>query len=370
MIVSLSNILSWLFIFLIHMELLGGVCHENAYFTTWELDSPSNLSFVTSTFQIRIRAEVFNIPLFQERNSDFSFCVKSYLISPHPISFKDLNGSGLAQRKAQLLQKDIVYHECGLKVFDNNPIPAIPGVNHVSISLQHHPEGSTATEICHSEVTVNCCISENDTNTTQTKIEIEKLAVKKMRELFHQLYDEDIVGKIQRDTLSSPLLPPPSLKETQPLTIILGIKSSAPNLHLRNAIRNTYFQSMYRLNKLRGDRWIQVIPFFLIGFTALSISSPEVKQYLLAEKARFGDILTEEELPAQDNYFTLTDKVLYFLDWLFQGRSDWDSKTFSNHFLIVSDDDSYLHIPNIVNHLQEKLLSSKSYYAGEVSVFV
>jgi hypothetical protein len=111
---------------------------------------------------------------------------------------------------------------------------------------------------------------------------------------------------------------------------------------------------------------VRLIPYFLVGFSSLSITAPESNQYLLAEKAIFGDILTEEEFPAQDNYFTLTDKLLHFLNWLFESSSRWNSKLLRNHFLIISDDDSYLHIPNIVNLLQEKLYTGKSYYAGEV----
>ncbi len=101
----------------------------------------------------------------------------------------------------------------------------------------------------------------------------------------------------------------------------MGVKSFALNAEKRQSIR----QNLQRRAQQYGDV-VRLSFFFLVGWSPFVAEDPRVQHLLAEEKEVHGDVLLEEELPVEDNYLTLTDKVMTFLAWL-EGGSDRQGQT-------------------------------------------
>lgn len=81
-------------------------------------------------------------------------------------------------------------------------------------------------------------------------------------------------------------------------------------------------------------------------------------QNLMSESDNFGDIIIEE---LDEHHYLQTLKSLRMLKWFNSSNSCLNSR-----FLIKTDDDSFLHVPNIVNHINSVANAWVNYIGGEL----
>jgi hypothetical protein len=137
----------------------------------------------------------------------------------------------------------------------------------------------------------------------------------------------------------------------------LGIKSYALNFERRQAIRDTW---------LHADFLSRLCAYFIIG----KPSRADALNALLKEKEIYRDILlgSPAEIPVEDSYHTLPEKIMTFISWIirkFAGLKSEKVKKFPFRYLVVCDDDVYVNITHLHHYLDHYALSDR-FYGGEV----
>jgi hypothetical protein len=432
---------------------------SNSFISSWSIDQPSPLSLVSSTFPFSMKVIVYDVSSFQQRNSEFSLCIRVKQLSLSKENKEKVfaaleslssdtaaqldgeeevpGGFGGNERKSKdhysvqktILRRNstssriekkeieetgvILLHECDLQVFDNHPLFGQSGLLEMTVGLYQRIDPSSVSDgkekelVCEAKQLIFCCQEDfpelqqqNLQNRTISKI-IDGFIEEAVKILHHPSGTTTSIPSVSSSSTLSCLpsfsssASSPSSSQIKP-RILLGIKSFALNIHLRDAIRSSYLSQTAALSSLAT-----ISTFFLIGYSPFISKDPRILSLLAEEKLLYSDnstLLLEEELPIQDNYYVLTEKVMNFLFWSYSKREERKKKegeiekekrtkgkestsfSFSSYleadydYVIITDDDTYLDIPSLVRLLTEEkekqlLLrnSEYSFYAGEVS---
>lgn len=137
--------------------------------------------------------------------------------------------------------------------------------------------------------------------------------------------------------------------------LLLFVKSSPKNIARRNAIRATWGNETYIQNTLG----VTVKVLFALGAIPAKRNgfSQSFHKQLIIEDRLHGDLIQKDFL---DSFHNLTLKLLLQFHWM-------HSRCAHARFFMTADDDIFVHMPNLVNYLQD--VSSKgvtNFWIGRV----
>jgi len=290
-------------------------CIQNSYFESINIINPINNSLVSSQFFSKIIASVYDIELVSSLNRDFSIC--------H--------------------QLDDGVETCGLKVFDEHVVEVKePGLHSFRVNICERKLGC----FCSSIVIFSCCLNETDNSdnlATQAYSQHETDSITRIKQ-----WEIKHTENISDTSIINPF-PYHCNNEQSGKTIhtIIGVKSAAINLELRNAIRATWIKS------------ISPDDGYCIAFIIGNSSYTEIEAALELESIIHKDVLLSMEIPVQDSYFKLPQKSALFMSWIMK-----QPFLSSFQYMVICDDDVYLNINLLSTLLQHA--PSERFYAGEV----
>ncbi|KAL4608160.1 lactosylceramide 1,3-N-acetyl-beta-D-glucosaminyltransferase A-like [Arapaima gigas] len=121
--------------------------------------------------------------------------------------------------------------------------------------------------------------------------------------------------------------------------LLLLVKSSPENTERRAAIRSTWGNESYALRELG----VHIRLLFVLGVPPQESGRSRVEQALVQEDRRHRDLIQQDFL---DTFHNLTVKLLAQFRW---------AHAYCAHarFLMSTDDDVFVHVPNLVRYLQE-----------------
>ena len=313
-------------------QIFAEICPTNDHIVSFDVLNPINNSLVPRHFFIRLGAATLDSEFVRRNSFQFYIC----------WSFED-------------------YEKCDLDIFDEHKVDtrlssAFSMNNDFSFSAKicHRIEGC----LCETKLLLTCCVDESYFIQEDKKLLEEKS--------FRFIEWGNAMGTNS------------DVKTTHWRThwhcdfsdnlFIVGIKSAALNYDRREVIRKTWLQR---------DYWKNMCVAFIIGETSIET----IKDTLRKEQNIYQDLLlgTDQEVPVNDSYNTLIQKVLGFLFWAnryFQSisgkRLSHDIHTgvnktrnkFPFSFAVICDDDVYINSTFINVFLRNTPTSG--YYGGEV----
>lgn len=140
------------------------------------------------------------------------------------------------------------------------------------------------------------------------------------------------------------LLDHPEKCEDQDVLLLLFVKTSPENIQRRNAIRSTWGNETFIWNSLG----VTVKVLFVLGAPVLSDYSPfrgtfGPQEQLEYEDKFHGDLIQQD---FSDSFHNLTLKLLMQFHWMHKHCAH-------AQFLMTADDDIFVHMPNLVQYLQD-----------------
>jgi hypothetical protein len=295
---------------------------------------PEHNSTVNKNFYVHIFASVYDADEFRLLNNHYSLCITSKLVD---------NGN-------------IYYNKCNLSVFDEHSVPSADEPQDVTVSLCLNNIDNKVDSnycFCYSTIRVNCCLDELSHIDNQ---------IKKEKESIDKLLTWEKNSKIENDIKYDSSISCPYIEGSNP-SIAIGIKSGSLNFSKRQAIRDTWLKNLIITNLNYN---ISICAAFILGKSSVY---NQINKALSLEKSIYNDILIGQDIPVMDSYYTLPQKVVNFMLWIKQQR--WKQ---SIQYIIICDDDVYIHAPSLVqllygqtgNSNKSEGVSRNRYYAGEV----
>ncbi len=350
---------------------------DNGFFETWTFTTLEDFSIIPSDFFLTMKLIALNdVKIVHERHQEFSLCISS-----KPLSLSALSGdekATLSERAkdtqplttaiindiqqepdSTLSSSSLSYERCDVSLFDTTVVRGFPGLTDVTVRLFHHRREV----LCQASVVVLCCEEDHLDVSTSSESAKSHLLTTFLTTSMALLSSLPTPHRRHAPIRSPP--PPLPTDTTVVLEVVVGVKSFALNAEKRQSIR----QTLQRRARQYSDA-MRLSFFFLVGWSPFVIEDPRVQHLLAEEKEVHGDVLLEEELPIEDNYLTLTDKVMTFLAWL-EGGSD--RARARADFVVISDDDTYVSVPSLLALLLEEKDKMRQaprqyqWYAGEVS---
>ncbi|XP_071347890.1 lactosylceramide 1,3-N-acetyl-beta-D-glucosaminyltransferase B [Trachinotus anak] len=143
------------------------------------------------------------------------------------------------------------------------------------------------------------------------------------------------------------LLDHPDKCAEKDVLLLLFVKTSPENIQRRNAIRSTWGNETYIQNALG----VTVKVVFALGVPQTKKGEPSwskksmvgFQEQLLHEDRLHGDLIQQDFL---DSFHNLTLKLILQFHWM-------HSRCAHARFLMTADDDIFVHMPNLVNYLQD-----------------
>ncbi|XP_008574930.1 PREDICTED: UDP-GlcNAc:betaGal beta-1,3-N-acetylglucosaminyltransferase 3 [Galeopterus variegatus] len=127
----------------------------------------------------------------------------------------------------------------------------------------------------------------------------------------------------------------PLEKCSQPVFLLLAIKSSPSNYERRELLRRTW-------GRERSVQGLQLRRLFLVGTDPSPHEARKVNRLLALEARTHRDIL---QWDFHDSFFNLTLKQVLFLQWQ-------ETRCTNASFVLNGDDDVFAHTENMVSYLQ------------------
>lgn len=130
----------------------------------------------------------------------------------------------------------------------------------------------------------------------------------------------------------------------QDVLLLLFVKTSPENIQRRNAIRSTWGNETFIQNSLG----VTVKVLFVLGAPVPSDYSPYRGTFGPQEQLEFEDKLHRDLIQQDfsDSFHNLTLKLLMQFHWMHQ-------RCAHARFLMTADDDIFVHMPNLVQYLQD-----------------
>lgn len=128
--------------------------------------------------------------------------------------------------------------------------------------------------------------------------------------------------------------------KSEDVFLLLFVKSSPKNFQRREGIRATWGNESY----IKRELGVSVKVLFVLGVQDPG-HDPKmlVQQQLKQEDQRHHDLIQQDFV---DSFYNLTVKLLLQFNWMHDHCSQ-------ARFVISSDDDMFIHMPNLVRYLQE-----------------
>jgi hypothetical protein len=322
-------------------DLSAGSCVDNPIIKKLELVQPVANSLVPAVYYTKMAAELItNLEAFKAIQHELHICVNASV------------GTDSGVRT--------IFAECGRSVFGQGVVTGEPGTNYLHVALHHK-----SIQLCEADVVIRCCVDDKAA---------AEFAAKQLRErmtTFTKLGAE-MMAQVQ------PLLPAEATGDSAPMRyqsslsywlegaqtqdiVLVGIKSSALNLVKRNSIRATWMRHSEE-NDPSADTIVHILPFFIIGDSALVSENETVAEIIMTEHRFYRDTLLQHEIPVADSYLTLGEKVLAFANWTRQLSSSGQRQA---DYVVICDDDVFIDVWQLRNHIRG-LQKRQQYYAGEV----
>ncbi|XP_066564915.1 lactosylceramide 1,3-N-acetyl-beta-D-glucosaminyltransferase A [Amia ocellicauda] len=127
--------------------------------------------------------------------------------------------------------------------------------------------------------------------------------------------------------------------ENQHILLLLFVKTSPENMERRQSIRSTWGNETYIHTELGAS--VRVI--FVLGMHRNPLVRGVFQEQLWREDQRHGDLVQQDFM---DSFYNLTLKLLQQFHW---------AHAYCSHasFVMSADDDIFVHMPNLVQYLQE-----------------
>ncbi|XP_069753199.1 lactosylceramide 1,3-N-acetyl-beta-D-glucosaminyltransferase A [Narcine bancroftii] len=140
--------------------------------------------------------------------------------------------------------------------------------------------------------------------------------------------------------------------QDQDVLLLLFVKSSPKNSHRRDAIRQTWGNEQYIYSELKAI--IKVI--FVLGIHKDLSQRKRVQRNLLVEDQQHSDLIQQD---FYDDFHNLTLKLIFQFEW---------ANTFCKNakFVMSSDDDVFIHTPNLINYLLQLDKEIMNFWIGRV----
>lgn len=140
------------------------------------------------------------------------------------------------------------------------------------------------------------------------------------------------------------LLDHPDKCKDQDVLLLLFVKTSPENIQRRNAIRSTWGNETF----IQVSLGITVKVLFVLGAPVPSDYSPYRGTFGPQEQLEFEDQLHRDlvQQDFSDSFHNLTLKLLMQFHWMHQ-------RCAHARFLMTADDDIFVHMPNLVQYLQD-----------------
>lgn len=135
--------------------------------------------------------------------------------------------------------------------------------------------------------------------------------------------------------------------------LLLFVKSSSENFERRHAIRATWGNEVYVENALG----VTIKVLFALGVHPERNKRKILRQQLFLENQKYRDLIQQDFI---DTFHNLTLKLLLQLSW---------KESYCRHakFFMSTDDDVFVHIPNLIRYLQGIARSdNKNLWIGRV----
>ncbi|KAA0718931.1 Lactosylceramide 1,3-N-acetyl-beta-D-glucosaminyltransferase B [Triplophysa tibetana] len=123
------------------------------------------------------------------------------------------------------------------------------------------------------------------------------------------------------------------------ILLLLFVKSSSQNFERRHAIRATWGNVVYVENTFG----VTIKVLFALGVHPEQNNRKLLHQQLILENKKYKDLIQQDFI---DTFHNLTLKLLLQLSWK-------ESYCRHAHFFMSTDDDVFIHIPNLIRYLQE-----------------
>lgn len=144
-------------------------------------------------------------------------------------------------------------------------------------------------------------------------------------------------------------------KSRDDVLLLLFVKSSPQNFERRQAIRDTWGNESFVWSELGAN----VRMVFALGVHPDEGRRSRVQSALLQEDQVYGDLIQQDFL---DTFHNLTTKLILQFHWAHEYCSQ-------ARFLMSADDDIFIHMPNLVKYLLQRLSTrsgAKDLWVGHV----
>ncbi|KAL2097213.1 hypothetical protein ACEWY4_006420 [Coilia grayii] len=121
--------------------------------------------------------------------------------------------------------------------------------------------------------------------------------------------------------------------------LLLFVKSTPQNFQRRRGIRSTWGNESY----IESELGVSVKVLFALGVHPHSDTRTLVQQQLYREDRKYHDLIQQSFV---DSFYNLTVKLLLQFNWMHAHCSQ-------ARFVISSDDDMFIHMPNLVRYLKQ-----------------
>ncbi|XP_061747315.1 lactosylceramide 1,3-N-acetyl-beta-D-glucosaminyltransferase A-like [Nerophis ophidion] len=147
------------------------------------------------------------------------------------------------------------------------------------------------------------------------------------------------------------LLDHPDKCTGEDVLLLVFVKTSPGNRARRDAIRSTWGSETY----IQRTLGVTVKVVFALG--APAVDAAAVQRQLVQENRRNADLIQQDFM---DSFHNLTLKLIMQFHWMHRCCAH-------AHFLMITDDDIFIHMPNLVVYLQDKsTLGTTDFWVGRV----
>ncbi|XP_061747314.1 lactosylceramide 1,3-N-acetyl-beta-D-glucosaminyltransferase A-like isoform X2 [Nerophis ophidion] len=133
--------------------------------------------------------------------------------------------------------------------------------------------------------------------------------------------------------------------------LLVFVKTSPGNRARRDAIRSTWGSETY----IQRTLGVTVKVVFALG--APAVDATPVQRHLVQENSRHADLIQQDFM---DSFHNLTLKLIMQFHWMHRCCAH-------ARFLMISDDDVFIHMPNLVGYLRDKSTAGATgFWVGRV----